>query len=118
MKKKKGSHLSKALRGVTEYILVVAKNKQKTNLYGEPAYSDKWQPLAKKTNRIKHLSFEADVVETKLSDGIHYPNSAGGYLEFSSAIKVKNGRVTEGFEVKGPFVWTQEKLQDEILKIT
>ena len=37
--------------------------KSKTNLFGEKAYSDKWQPLIKKKNRIKTLSFPAGVVE-------------------------------------------------------
>ncbi|MEC8290184.1 MAG: site-specific DNA-methyltransferase, partial [Pseudomonadota bacterium] len=53
VKKKKGSHLSATLRSVTEYVLCCSMNKSKTNLFGEKAYSNKWQPLIKKKNRLK-----------------------------------------------------------------
>jgi len=114
VKKKKGSHLSKSLRSITEYIVVVAKDKSKLNLYGEPAYSDKWQPLAKKTNRLKTLSFDANTVESKLPDGEHDPKNRSGLLEFKDHIHIKAGRVSNAFSVIGPFVWTQKKLDQEI----
>ena len=42
-KKKKGSHLSKTFRSMTEYVLCYAKDISKIELFGEEAYSDKWQ---------------------------------------------------------------------------
>src|SRR5690554_2875104 len=48
VKKKKGSHLSKTTRNMTEYVLCFSKNKNSIELYGEKAYSDKQQPLAKR----------------------------------------------------------------------
>ena len=69
IKKKKGSHLSKTVRNMTEYILCYAKEINKIELFGEEAYSDKWQPLVKRTNAHKILVFPSNEVETKLIDG-------------------------------------------------
>lgn len=116
LKKKKGSHLSSTVRSMTEHILCYAKNKTKINLYGEPAYSDKWQPLLKKKNRKKQLCFPAKTVETKLKDGT-YPLSSlrkNPLISFSNAIKVKNGVVQTQFTLEGPFVWVQTKLDQEL----
>ena len=106
VKKKKGSHLSRHLRSMTEYILCFGKKKSQVNLYGEPAYSDKWQPLMKKQNRRKTLHFPAKTVLTKLADGRHLPQHE--HLQFTSPIMVSNGLVDNSFAVEGPFVWVQK----------
>lgn len=116
IKKKKGSHLSRTLRSMTEYVLCYTKNISAVELFGESAYSDKWQPLAKKTNAHKTLRFPADFLETSLEAG---PYSAGRYGNGASALTfltefVVDQRVATAIAITGPFVWTQAKLDDEI----
>lgn len=83
VKKKKGSHLSKTIRNMVEYILLFGKNALKIELFGEEAYSNKWQPLVKRTNAPKTLVFPAKKVETTLNDGIY---QAGVYGEGTSSL--------------------------------
>ena len=117
IKKKKGSHLSKTVRNMTEYVLAYSKEITKIELFGEEAYTDKWQPLAKRTNAHKTLTFKANTLETKLKDG-QYKN--GLYGEGTSAIRFKNdfyvkdGKIVSELDVEGPFVWIQKKLDDEL----
>lgn len=117
VKKKKGSHLSKTIRSMTEYILAYANKIENIELFGEAAYSDKWQPLAKRTNSHKTLKFNANVLETKLDDGYY---EKGNYGEGTSSIKfendfsVINNIVTTEINATGPFVWTQNKLDEEL----
>ena len=117
IKKKKGSHLSKTTRSMTEYILCYSKTVGNIELYGEDAYSDKQQPLAKRTNSIKQLIFPRDVVKTTLSDGVYKANKYGegtSALTFKNDIIVSNGVVKSEILVEGPFVWTQTKLDKEL----
>lgn len=117
IKKKKGSHLSKTVRNMTEYVLAYSKEITKIELFGEEAYTDKWQPLAKRTNAHKTLTFKANTLETKLKDG-QYKN--GLYGEGTSAIRFKNdfyvkdGKIVSELDVEGSFVWIQKKLDDEL----
>lgn len=117
IKKKKGSHLSKTVRSMTEYILVYAKKISNVELFGEKAYSDKWQPLAKRTNAKKTLDFNQNILETTLKDG-HYDKGIYGNgtsaLTFNHKFEVFNNKVITKVSVEGPFVWTQKKLDDEL----
>jgi len=117
VKKKKGSHLSKTVRSMTEYIVAYAKNIEAVELYGEDAYSDKWQPLAKRTNSQKVLSFRGGVVETTLRDGVYSKGKYGegtSSIEFLNDFVVSNNLIVNDFAVIGPFVWTQSKLDLEL----
>jgi adenine-specific DNA-methyltransferase len=117
VKKKKGSHLSKTIRNMTEYILIYGKNFNKVELFGEKAYSDKWQPLAKRTNSHKKLSINENVIITTLNDGIYQKGIYGkgsSAIEFLNDFIVQDGIVVSKVIVKGPFVWTQEKLEYEL----
>lgn len=116
-KKKKGSHLSKTFRSMTEYVLCYSKNISNIELFGEEAYSDKWQPIVKKTNAIKVLCFPANLVETSLisnsySSGVYAKDTTP--IEFLDDFTIEGGMVTNSVRVSGPFVWTQAKLDDEI----
>ena len=117
VKKKKGSHLSRVLRGMTEYVLVYGANVKKLDLYGEDAYTYKWQPLIKRVNREKVLSFGPGVVETTLKKSF-YPRgiygSGGTSVELLDDIKIKDKLIQNGFSIKARTVWTQEKLDREI----
>ena len=119
VKKKKGSHLSKTLRSMTEYILCYSRHKDLLELYGEDAYTDKLQPIVKRTNSIKTLKIPANTIQTKLKNGTY----KGVYGEGTTSLDFKdfvvlNGMVVSECIVTGPFVWTQEKLKEEILSGT
>ncbi len=117
VKKKKGSHLSKTVRSMTEYVLGYAKDIRNIELFGDNAYSDKWQPLSKRTNAKKALKFKSGKLETKLKDGEYKKGIYGegsSSLEFLNNFNVKEGMVLNDLEVEGPFVWTQKKLDDEL----
>ena len=115
VKKKKGSHLSKTLRSMTEYVLCYAKSYSNIELYGEDAYSDKQQPLAKRTNATKTLHFNANIVNTTLLDG-EYEGRQG--LGSSSSVFtkfcVRDGIIINDFNATGPYIWTQPKLDEEV----
>lgn len=119
VKKKKGSHLSPRVRSMTEYIVCYSRSIEKVSLIGEAAYSDKWQPLAKRTNSLKQLAFPANFLETSLENGLY---GAGRYGKGSSSVTFVNdlliadSKVTNAAVIEGPFVWTQSKLDDEISK--
>jgi len=117
VKKKKGSHLSRTIRNMIEYVLLYGKNALNIELFGEKAYSDKWQPLAKRTNAPKTLVFPANKVETTLHDGVYKAGIYGAgtsSLRFETDITVKNNVIVDQIIVTGPFVWTQQKLDKEI----
>ena len=117
IKKKKGSHLSRTVRDMTEYVIGVTPNKSKIELYGEPAYSDKAQPIAKRTNKHKELCFPPNTIRTTLADDEYLPDRYGdgtSALEFLEPIRVIDGIVINRIRVKGPFVWQQSKLDEEI----
>ena len=117
VKKKKGSHLSKTIRNMVEYILLFGRNSLKIELFGEEAYSDKWQPLVKRTNAPKTLVFPANKIETTLNDGIYQMGVYGegtSSLRFETDIIIKNNLVINQITVTGPFVWTQLKLNEEL----
>ncbi|MDM1137818.1 site-specific DNA-methyltransferase [Empedobacter sp. R132-2] len=116
-KKKKGSHLSKTIRSMTEYVLVYSKDISNTELFGEAAYSNKWQPLVKRTNSLKTLTFPKNFITTTLTDQIIekgiYGNGSSS-IEILNDIIVENQLIKSELNVNAPFVWTQKKLDEEI----
>lgn len=121
VRKKKGSHLSSSLRKMTEYVVAYTNSPQPIELYGEQAYSDKWQPIVKRTNAFKKLEIKAGVVSTKLSDGKYkkgvYGNE-GTAVEFLTDFAVKEGIAISPINMRGRFVWTQSMLDSELEKGT
>jgi adenine-specific DNA-methyltransferase len=118
VKKEKGSHLSTTFRDLTEYIFVYSKNKLEIGeLWGENAYSDKWQPLIKRINSEKILEFPENYVETTLEDGKYEPNIYGEgetKVELLDTINVVGGIIKNKFRLKARFIWVQDTLNEEI----
>lgn len=117
VKKRKGSHLSRTVRSMTEHIICYARDIDNLELVGEKAYSDKWQPLAKRTNSHKELIFPAGAVQTTLADGRYEAGTYGvgtSALKFHTAFEAREGAITGALRVSGPFVWTQDKLNHEL----
>jgi len=119
-RKKKGSHLDAHIRKMSEFIICYSRKKAALpSLYGEDAYASKLQPLVKRTNKPKTLSFLAGSVTTKLAEG-RYPEGFRGKegtgLNFITPFVVENGFVTSDMLVEGRFVWTQNTLDEEFEK--
>ena len=116
-RKKKGSFLSKKIRKMSEYLICYTKTQNDLRFYGEDAYSDKWQPIVKRSNSLKELKIPKGFVQTTLKDG-RYPKGARGNSEtginFLSDFQVSKNTVATELHVKGKFVWTQHFLDEEI----
>lgn len=102
---------------MTEFVICYSKSEGDLSLYGEDAYSDKWQPIVKRTNSLKKLYFPKNIIKTTLKEGIYEKlfrgNNETGIL-FLNDFNVKNGIIIDEIEVEGKFVWTQEFLDNEL----
>ena len=121
-KKRKGSFLSKRIVSMTEYCVVFCKNvNSNMYLYGGKADSAESQPIIKRTNALGILKFKANTVKTKLSDGVY---RAGTYGEDINPVKllndvcVKNGVISNDFDLEAHFTWSQSFLNNELQKGT
>ncbi len=117
VRKKKGSHLDRRVRKMTEFVLAYSADPQRcVELFGEAAYADKWQPLVKRTNALKVLTFPASTVETTLEDGEYAAGRrgrGGTALAFSAPFTVQGGKVVSPLAAEGRFVWKQDTLDEE-----
>jgi len=117
-KKKKGSHLSPTFRDLTEYILAYTTDLSKIGrLFGEEAYSGKWQYLLNRANAEGELLFPARKVHAELDDGT-YPAGTYGNGEMAvqllDDISVQDGVIQNQFRMRGRFTWKQETLDEEL----
>lgn len=115
-RKKKGAFLNKQIRKMTEYILYYTSSFNTHINFGENAYSDKMQPIVKRTNIEKELVFPANTIRTKLKDG-HYNkicNDSPTGVNFQNEFIVENGVVINELRTKARFTWSQEYLNKEI----
>ncbi|QQS58909.1 site-specific DNA-methyltransferase [Candidatus Peregrinibacteria bacterium] len=116
-RKKKGSFLSKKIRKMTEFIVCYTKTPNNFSFYGEDAYSDKWQPIVKRTNSLKELKIPQNTVSTVLKDGIYKKGFQGTTetgIDFLNNFEVREGVIITNLDIKGRFVWTQDFLNEEI----
>lgn len=120
LKKRKGSFLSKKIISVTEYIVVYAKNNQYLNgLYGGIPDEAESQPLIKRTNALSILEIPKNTISTRLDDGVY---KAGMYGENTNPVEllndmiVKNNMISNTISIRAPFVWSQQKLDEQIKK--
>lgn len=115
-KKRKGSFLSNTLVSLTEYVLAYS-NSSDIKLFGGLPNNTESQPIIKRTNSKKILSFEGNIVKSKLKDGIY---KAGLYGKGTSSslllndIEIKNGYIITPFKIEAPFVWSQEFMENEL----
>ena len=116
IRKKKGAFLSKKIRKMTEYILCYQKLDTDKILVGEQAYTDKQQPIVKRTNSKKELIFPKNIIETKLNDGLYEPiiSESETSVTFKNKFEVKNGIVITELKTEARYVWSQEFLDEEI----
>ena len=115
VRKKKGSFLNKQLRKMTEYVLYLDNDRSHAN-FGEKAYSDKKQPIVKRTNSISNLVFPAKAVRTTLDDGVYKARVAESEtaVTFKNDLIVESGRVVNELDTEAHYTWSQEFLNKEI----
>ncbi|MBB6453207.1 adenine-specific DNA-methyltransferase [Salirhabdus euzebyi] len=116
-KKRKGSFLSKNIVSVTEYCLIYCKNINEAKIVGGVADQSESQPLIKRTNKVKKLRFPRNIIKTKLKDGrykkgVYGVGSSG--VELHEEVEVKDGLIVDELVVSGPFIWTQEKVDEQL----
>ena len=117
VRKKKGAFLNKKIRKMTEYVLSYQKAENEIEFFGEKAYSDKWQPIVKRTNLKKELKFPANKVVTTLDDGEYLKgkfNDGQTSVEFLSDFSVKEGLIVSEFLTRARYVWTQDFFDKEL----
>jgi adenine-specific DNA-methyltransferase len=117
-RKKKGSFLSSKVRKMTEYIICFQKDENvQISLFGENAYTEKLQPIVKRTNSQKELFIKREIISTTLKDGF-YENGLKGNTEtgvnFLNNFEVKNGLIVSDLTFIARSVWSQEFLDNEI----
>jgi adenine-specific DNA-methyltransferase len=116
VKKKKGSHLSRTIRSMTEFVVAYARDKDGTELFGEAAYADKWQYLLNRPNPVGVRSFAAGAVECTLPEGQYEAGRYGdGELSVAllDAVEVRGGKIVSAFRLEGRFKWSQRKIDEE-----
>lgn len=116
LKKRKGSYLSKSLVSMTEWVLVYGKSSD-VNLFGGKADGSESQPLIKKTNSTGLLNFPGGVVKAKIEDGVYESGLYGkgaSSVELIDSVLVRDGFFVGDFSLKGPFVWGQGYLNNQI----
>jgi adenine-specific DNA-methyltransferase len=117
VKKRKGSHLSRTIRSMTEFVLAYARNRGSVELFGEAAYADKWQYLLNRPNAVGVRRFPAGAVECTLAEGCYRPGRYGkGELAvvLLDPATVRDGRIVNAFRLEGRFKWTQRKIEEEL----
>ena len=119
-KKRKGSFLSKGIISLTEYLLVYTKNRASCiGLFGGVADGNESQPIIKRTNRVSILSIPANIVETKLPDGIYNTGRYGddvNPVRLMNDVEVRDGKIVNSFRIEAPFTWSQAMFNDQLSK--
>ena len=121
LKKRKGSFLSKQLVSITEYVIVYSKDKNNDNtyLFGGVADESESQPIIKRTNQISVLKIKPNVIQTKLEDGRYKKGVYGDDInpvELLNDVIFKNSYNLNEFEIKAPFIWSQDFFDNELKK--
>lgn len=110
-------NLSIKCRQIIEYVICYQKKKDETRFRGIQKYSSSSNGLLNQPNPIGILKFPANVVQTKIPDGII---PAGKYgtdkydVELLNDVEVKNGLFTSAFSLKAKFKWQQSYLDNEL----
>ena len=109
--------LSTKSRKTNEYILCYEKNKNGIKYNGEPLDGGD-APLLNTGNSNRVLRFPKDKVFFKYLDSGIIVAGQSDKVRSVDDIKIKNGYSIEDFELEGEFKWSQEFLDEEIVKGT
>ncbi len=108
-KKRKGSFLSKGIISLTEYLLVYSRTRSSCiGLFGGVADS---------TDKKSVLLVPANIVKSKLADGLYKAGSYGDDVNpvmLLDDVIIKNGIITNSFRIEAPFVWSQKMFDEQL----
>jgi adenine-specific DNA-methyltransferase len=113
--------LSLKVKRKIEYILCYERNRSSRKYQGARKSSSSDDPIVKKQNQMKVLVFPEGSLRSSIKDGwiraglygtSNYPNRLLDDLEFRGGVNLTDAR----FENR--FIWTQEKLQEELRRGT
>lgn len=115
------ANLSLKTKKAIEYILCYTKTQNSIKFRGLNKSSTSNNGLMNQTNSEHILVFPANVVDTKLSNGIYSKGmygTASYKIELLEDTTVEEGKFTKPVILKGKFKWGQENLEREIRKGT
>lgn len=114
-------NLSLKIKKNVEFVLAYEKEKNNTRYKGVKKISSSDDPFTKPQNTIKQLTFPAKSINFKIENGI-IESGIYGTAKFPNTLL--NDVVVENFTNKNDatfenrFIWTQEKLNEELAKNT
>ncbi|PKV62886.1 adenine-specific DNA-methyltransferase [Pontibacter ramchanderi] len=115
------ANLSRKSKKVVEYVLCYQKNKNSEKFKGIQKNSTSSNGLLNQTNKPGTLVFPADVVTTRLEDGVLPKGSYGTdryAIDLLEDTEVKGGLFIKPVVLRAKFKWSQPKLDDEISRGT
>ena len=114
------SNLSNSVKKSIEYILSFKKNKI-NKFKGIKKSSPSNNGLMNQTNNTHILLFPKNKINTSLKNGIYKKGEYGTKkynIKLLNDVEVKNKIFINDFQLKGKFKWSQQKLDEELLKGT
>lgn len=115
---------SPILRRNAEFVICVAKNLENIKEFrGVISPTSGMPSLTKSKEKIKTITFPANVVHTNLPDGIYYAglkdNGRNPKWELMEDVVVEDGIITTPLTVRGHSYWaTQKKIKEELAEGT
>ena len=104
--------LSAKSRKIVEYVLCYEKHKNNIKYKGELLVNGD-APLLKNGNNIKILQFPKETIKFNIQDGV-YKNGSYDKIKLLDDLIVEEGLNKNTVRIEGEFVWTQDKLNQEI----
>ncbi|GAB2540949.1 site-specific DNA-methyltransferase [Rufibacter soli] len=111
------SNLSKKSKKVVEFVLCYEKNKNNFRYVGIKSEAENDNPLIKKNNNYKELTFPKDKIECKLKDGFYKSGLYGtktNKVELVHDVEVLNGVFQSDLVLKSNFIWEPSNLKSEL----
>ncbi len=115
------ANLSLKTKKAVEYILCYSKAKNNIKFRGLTKTSASNNGLMNQTNSVHELVFPANIVDTKLKNGIYKKGVYGTssyHIELLEDTEVKDGFFIKPVRLVGKFKWAQDNLDNEIKKGT
>ena len=121
VKTKTPSNLSRKTKEMVDYLLCYQKSPNKIRFQGIQKHSNSDNPLLKPNSTERILCFPAHTLSLRLKEN-HVPKGVYGTrinrVEILDDLHMENGSNASSMRVRGKFVWTQGKLDEELARGT
>ncbi len=117
MKTETPANLSLKSKKAIEYIICFQKNKNSERFKGLQKKSSSDNPLIKPQNTLKELTFKKEWIITNMKDskfkkGVY--GTANNKIVLKNDVEIKNKKFLTDVTLEAKFIWTPEKLKEEI----